>query len=165
MPAAAIPSSTLEQSAMKSCSGYLSRTSRKKSAKARLPGRVRLVASRAITSTPHAAKASTSVIVGVIYTSGWSSYTFLIMPMIGRSTFFRLSSISSTVLARIPAAPPPAAASAMRPMMKELWRGSSGSAWQDTINLPLTCSKNALLSITPISDTSQQSFFVTFYLS
>ena len=60
--------------------------------------------------------------------------------MTGRSTCSLISLISTTVLARIPFAPPSFAALAILPMMKEECRGSFGKAWHDTINCPFVVS-------------------------
>ena len=88
---------------------------------------MRFVASTAIISGFISINASTSFKVGVIYTSELS-YTSLIIPMIGSETFFLISRISSTVFARIPAAPPSYAALAIRPIINDECKGSSSSA-------------------------------------
>ena len=110
------PSSMQEQSAINNCSGYFARTFAKKSSKLSPFGRLQIVASIAIISVPQATNASTSFMVGVIYTSQ-SSYTCLIMPITGRSTVFLISIMSSTLLERMPLAPPSIAAYAILPIM------------------------------------------------
>ena len=56
------------------------------------------------------------------------------MPITGKSTVSLIAKMSSLVFARIPTAPPSYAANAIFDIIKDECNGSSGSAWQDTIN-------------------------------
>src|SRR5699024_782828 len=61
--------------------------------------------------------------------------------MIGKSTVFLISWISSTLLALIPLAPARSAAYAILHMINELCKGSSGNAREDTMSVSYISSK------------------------
>ena len=93
-------------------------------------------------STPQATSSSTSFMVTVMC-MGQGGYSFLIMPMTGRSTTALIWVMSRTVLARMPTAPLWAAALAISGMTPPslVYSGSCSSAWQDTTRPPLILSK------------------------